>query len=39
MGPRLYEKTDINCCRLGVKEYYEHSCYRYEPLAILIPSS
>lgn len=31
MSPTLYKKTDINWCRLGIQEYYVHSCYRYEP--------
>ena len=39
MSPTLYEKIDIICCRLGIQEYYEHSCYRYEPLTMLIPPS
>ncbi len=38
MSPISYEKTDINSCRLGIQEYYEHSCYRYESLAMLIPT-
>ena len=39
MSPKLYEKTDIICCRLGIQEYYEQSCFRYEPTAMLIPPS
>ena len=39
MSPTVYERTDINCCRLGVQEYYKQSCYRYKPLATLIPTS
>ena len=27
MNSTVYERTDINCCRLGVQEYYKQSCF------------
>ena len=39
MSLTLYEKTDIICCRFGIQEYYEQSCYRYESTAMLIAPS
>ena len=36
MTPILHGKTDIDCCRLGIQEYYAYM-YRYKPLAMLIP--
>lgn len=31
MSPTLYGKTDIDCCRLGIQEYYAHSCIVTNP--------
>lgn len=31
MSPTLYRKTDIDCCRLGIQEYYAHSCIVTNP--------
>ena len=39
MSPRLYEKKILFVVDWSIQEYYEHSCYRYEPPAMLIPPS